>query len=211
MARPPKPERKNELLDNIVEFLLDKSFASLSFRTLADGLGISSYVLVYHFGNREELINEIVRHIEARHDAIKPTDSGTFTREQFREWLLDSWNELLVDRNRSLQRLEFEAAVQDSVSPNPRGSALRKFEFWHSLAADWLENQGLQREAAGVSARLFVSSLYGLQYDYVLNKDGASVERALHLLMDRFFSGLDQALAASGSGDGTKHEKGGRA
>ena len=170
MARPPKPERKNELLDNIVEFLLDKSFASLSFRTLADGLGISSYVL------------------------------GHFKQES-----------VFSCRNRSLQRLEFEAAVQDSVSPNPRGSALRKFEFWHSLAADWLENQGLQREAAGVSARLFVSSLYGLQYDYVLNKDGASVERALHLLMDRFFSGLDQALAASGSGDGTKHEKGGRA
>ncbi|WP_309071214.1 TetR/AcrR family transcriptional regulator [Arthrobacter sp.] len=210
MARPPKPERKNELLDQIVEYLLDKTFASLSFRTLADGLGISSYVLVYHFGNREELINEIVAHIEARHDSIKPTNPESFTRDDFREWLLESWNELLVDRNRSLQRLEFEAAVQDSVSPNPRGSALRKFSFWHELAADWLVNQGLPREAAEGSARLFVSSLYGLQYDFVLNNDGASVKRALHLLVERFFSGLDHALAAVHSEAGNS-EKGGRA
>ncbi|WP_346027240.1 TetR/AcrR family transcriptional regulator [Arthrobacter parietis] len=195
MARPPKPERKNELLEQIVDHLLDKTFASLSFRTLADGLGISSYVLVYHFGNREELINEIVRHIEARHDALKPENPEGFAREDFRRWILDSWNWLLIERNRQLQRLEFEAALQDAVSLNPRGSAMRKFAYWHSFSADWLVNQGMQRAEADSSARLFTTSLYGLQYDYVLNQDRDSVEQALHLLMDRFFTGLDQALS----------------
>ena len=199
MARPPKPERKNELLEQIVEFLLDKTFASLSFRTLADGLGISSYVLVYHFGNREELINEIVRHIEARHDALKPANPEEFTREDFRAWILDSWNWLLVDRNRNLQRLEFEAAAQDATSPNPRGSATKKFAYWHSFTADWLVKQGVEPRQAEPFARLFTSSLYGLQYDYVLNQDRAAVEQALQLLMDRFFRGLDTATSqASG-------------
>lgn len=199
MARPPKPERKKELLEQIVEYLLDKTFASLSFRTLADGLGISSYVLVYHFGNREELINEIVRHIEARDDAVKPAHPEEFTREDFRAWILNSWNWLLVDRNRNLQRLEFEASVQDAASPNPRGSAVKKFAYWHSFTADWLVNQGVEPQQAEPFARLFISSLYGLQYDYVLNRDRASVEAALHLLMDRFFYGLDVAIAqASG-------------
>lgn len=202
MARPPRPERKTELLDQIVDYLLDKTFASLSFRTLADGLGISSYVLVYHFGNREELINEIVRHIEGRHDALKPEKPEEFTREDFRAWILDSWNWLLVDRNRNLQRLEFEAAVQDSVSPAPRGSASKKFSYWHSFTADWLANQGMPRPVAESSARLFTSSLYGLQYDYVLNQDRLSVEQALYLLIDRFFSGLDRALTMDGSPEG---------
>lgn len=199
MARPPNPERRNELLEQIVEYLLDRTFASLSFRTLADGLGISSYVLVYHFGNREQLVNEIVRHIEARHDALKPAKPLDFTREDFRAWVLDSWNWLLVERNRKLQRLEIEAAVHDSASPSPRGSASRKYSYWHSLTTDWLVDQGMQRQDADTSARLFMSSLYGLQYDYVLNQDRESVERALLLLMDRLFNGLDRALAADGS------------
>lgn len=198
MARPPKPERKKELLDQIVEYLLDKTFATLSFRTLADGLGISSYVLVYHFGNREELINEIVRHIESRHDSLKPAHPEEFTREDFRAWILDSWNWLLVDRNRNLQRLEFEAAVQDSVSLHPRGSATKKFAYWQSFTAGWLVNQGTPTDQAEPFARLFISSLYGLQYDYVLNQDRAAVEQALHLLMDRFFRGLDVATSQSG-------------
>ncbi len=197
MARPPKPERKTELLDQIVEYLLDKTFASLSFRTLADGLGISSYVLVYHFGNREELVNEIVRHIEARHDAMRPESSATLSPEEFRTWILESWNWLLVDRNRNLQRLEFEAAVQDVASLSPRGSAAKKYEYWHSFTSDWLVNQGLARDTAEPAARVFTSSLYGLQYDFVLNHDRKAVEQALKMLIDLFFQTVDTALAST--------------
>ena len=50
MARPARPERKSELLSAILDYLMDKTLAELTFRSLADGLGVSSYVLVYHFG-----------------------------------------------------------------------------------------------------------------------------------------------------------------
>jgi AcrR family transcriptional regulator len=194
MARPPNPERKIELLDQIVEYLLDKTFASLSFRTLADGLGISSYVLVYHFGNREGLVNEIVGHIEARHDALKLEKPGDLGPDDFREWLLEGWNLLLVDRNRNLQRLEFEAAVQDPVSPAPRGSATRKFAYWHSFITDWLIIQGMPREQAAPAARVFTSILYGLQYDYVLNQDRDAVVQAINVSVDQLFQTLNAAL-----------------
>lgn len=194
MARPPNPERKNELLDQIVEYLLDKTFASLSFRTLADGLGISSYVLVYHFGNREELVNEIVRHIEARHDVLKQEKPEDLTPDGFREWLVGGWNSLLMERNRHLQRLEIEAAVQDPVSPAPRGSATEKFAYWHSFITDWLITQGLPRDRADPTARAFTSGLYGLQYDYVLNNDRPAVEQALNVLLDQLIQTLDTVL-----------------
>lgn len=194
MGRPPKPERKAELLDQIVDYLLDKTLAGLSFRTLADGLGISSYVLVYHFGSREELVNEIVRHIEARHDNLKAENPGGFSPEDFRSWILDGWSQLMVDRNRQLQRLEFEAAVQDTVSPAPRGSAPKKFGYWHAFITDWLVCRGLPRDRAETFSRLFTSSLYGLQYDYVLNQDRAAVDQALNLLINLFFQSIDAAL-----------------
>jgi len=40
------------LLSAILDYLMDKTLAELTFRSLAEGLGISAYVLVYHFGSR---------------------------------------------------------------------------------------------------------------------------------------------------------------
>ncbi|WP_051427698.1 TetR/AcrR family transcriptional regulator [Arthrobacter sp. H20] len=193
MARPPNPERKRELLDQILDYLLDKTFAGLSFRTLADGLGISSYVLVYHFGNREELVNQIVTHIEKRQDSIKLPDPRELGREAFRDWSLASWGWGLIERNRQLQRLEFEASLHDAVHDTPRESAVAKFEYWHGFIRDWLVAQGVSTGRADTAARVHISGIYGLQYDFVVNRDREAVEAALLLMLDYFFDVVDQA------------------
>ncbi|WP_028279590.1 TetR/AcrR family transcriptional regulator [Arthrobacter sp. H5] len=194
MARPPRPERKTELLDQILDYMLDKAFAGLSFRTLADGLGISSYVLVYHFGNREELVNEIVRHIEARHDPLIPGQPEQLSRADYEDWVRRSWNWTLIERNRQLQRLEFEAALQDPVSSTPRNSASEKYLFWTDFTATWLITQGVPPERAAPASRLFVSSLYGLQYDFVVNRDRQAVDAALELMLGVFFESVDRVI-----------------
>ncbi|MHA7277256.1 TetR/AcrR family transcriptional regulator [Arthrobacter sp. HLT1-21] len=194
MARPPNPERKKELLDQILDYLLDKTFAGLSFRTLADGLGISSYVLVYHFGNREELVNQIVNHIECRDESVKLPHPEDLSREEFRVWSLASWRWTQIERNRQLQRLEFEASLHDAVSATPRLSAAAKFDYWHGFIRGWLLSQGMSAARADTAARLHLSGVYGLQYDFVVNQDRKSVEAALLLMMDYFFDGLDRAL-----------------
>ena len=193
MARPPNPERKRELLDQILDYLLDKTFAGLSFRTLADGLGISSYVLVYHFGNREELVNQIVTHIEKRQDSVKLPDPRELSREAFRDWSLASWSWGLIERNRQLQRLEFEASLHDAVHDTPRESAVAKFGYWHGFIRDWLVAQGVSTGRADTAARVHISGIYGLQYDLVVNRDREAVEAALLLMLDYFFDVVDQA------------------
>ena len=70
MARPTRDERKAELLAAILDYLMDKTLAELTFRSLAEGLGMSAYVLVYHFGTRDQLINDIVVSIESRLDRM---------------------------------------------------------------------------------------------------------------------------------------------
>lgn len=192
MARPPNPERKTELLDQILDYLLDKTFAGLSFRTLADGLGISSYVLVYHFGNREELVNQIVTHIERRHDAVKLPRPEDLSREDFREWSLATWRWTQIERNRQLQRLEFEASLHDAVSDSPRESAVVKYEYWHGFIRDWLLSQGMPEDRVDATARMQLSGIYGLQYDFVVNRDRQAAEAALLLMLDYFFDYLDQ-------------------
>ena len=122
MPRSVDTERKPLLLAAIIEYFEDKPLAGLSFRTLAKGLGVSSYALVYHFGTRDQLLDEIVRAItetqkgaeaELASDAVVSIDAHLAQLTASFEWALDP-------ANLSLQRLEFEAAMIEAVEPSAR-------------------------------------------------------------------------------------------
>ncbi|MCB1281176.1 MAG: TetR/AcrR family transcriptional regulator, partial [Salinibacterium sp.] len=115
MSRRPDPTRKPELLAQILDYLLDKPLASLTFRSAASALGVSTYTLVYQFGTRNELISEIVRAISARQVSIEERLLSSLntpdTLDTYYENLSVSWAWTLDPRNRQLQRLEFEASM----------------------------------------------------------------------------------------------------
>src|ERR1700710_1154648 len=116
MPRHPDPLRKPQLVAEIVDYLLDKSLASVSFRTIAQSLGFSTYTLVYHFGTREQLLSEIVAAVSTRAVGVEehladPPD----TLETYFSGLEASWEWTLQPRNRQLQRLEFEAALIEAL------------------------------------------------------------------------------------------------
>lgn len=185
MARPPRPERKSELLAQILDFLLDKTLADLTFRSLADGLGISSYVLVYHFGNREQLVAEIIRGIESRFDIHRPGGERLSLTELVL-WARAVFASSLEDRGRHLQRLEFEAAVQDAVADHRRGNSVAGYLGWCAFLSGWLEQEGLPREEAAVTARTFVAAVVGILYDYVICGNRRAVIASFEMLVDGF-------------------------
>lgn len=187
-----------ELLSAIQDYLMDKTLAELTFRSLAEGLGISSYVLVYHFGNREQLVNEIIRSIESRLDSMRTTDVRDIDREAWRSYLMESWQWTMAQRNRHLARLEFEATAQDVVAPTPRGTAQEHFRLLHEKARDWLVVQGIRPEFADTDARLFTSTFYGLQFDFVVMNQPEEATRAFELMVAVFFSNLEHRLATEG-------------
>lgn len=191
MAPSQNPQRQAELLDQILDYLQDRTLASLTFRTLAGGLGISSYVLVYHFGSREELLGEIVAAIEARLDPPASADVAAMAPADFRSWLEERWKLRLLERNRQFQRLAFEASVQDVLSGARRGRAPRNHQAWAGQIAGWLTARGLDGDSARYEARLLVASLQGLAYDYVVTADLDVVNRAHRRLLDRFMRDAD--------------------
>lgn len=198
MARAVKPERKVELLSAIQDYLMDKTLAELTFRSLADGLGISSYVLVYHFGNREQLVNEIIHSIESRLDSMRTTDVQDIDREAWRSYLMESWQWTMAQRNRHLTRLEFEATAQDIVAAEPRGTSQEHFRMLHHKTRDWLMVQGIPEEFADTDARLFTSTFYGLQFDFVVMNEPEAATKAFELMLAVFFNNLETRLAAGG-------------
>ncbi|MDP5227992.1 MULTISPECIES: TetR/AcrR family transcriptional regulator [Arthrobacter] len=198
MARPPRPERKSELMHDILLYLQDKSIADLTFRTLAEGLGISSYVLVYHFGSREELISQIVHAIEARPAEVLDPEMVKADRDEFAAWLWNAWKIGLREYGMQLQRLHFEAAMQDAVLEAPRGNGGALFTSWVEAVHEWLVNQGLKDEAAWRSARLFVAALTGLRYGVVVTGDRDGATESFDRLLKSFFLTIDAELAQQG-------------
>lgn len=193
MARPPRPERKHELLEEILDFLVDSTLADLTFRSLADGLGISSYVLVYHFGNREQLVTEIIRAIMRRYEPLESGATHSSSREEFLAWARKAFELCLDHRGRHLQRLEFEASVQDVVSERPRRFGTEAHEHWRRFLAGWLRGNGIPAKQAGSLARLYVGAVMGLLYDFVLTGDRRAALESFGLLADALVARLDAA------------------
>ena len=185
MSRKPDPERKPELLVQILDYLLDKPLASLTFRTLAKALDVSTFTLVYQFGTRAELVNDIVQAISGRQSDIEDrlvTNPGTL--DAYYENLAISWAWTLDPRNRQLQRLEFEASMLEALDPYTHNSNRALYATWLRVGRDALESFGLSPDDAQIEARIMVDAFYGLQYDLVVNGDSESATAAFNRLIE---------------------------
>lgn len=172
MSRKPEPGRKAELIPQILDFLLDKPLSSLTFRTLASALGVSTFTLVYQFGTRAELISDIVSAITSRQsDMLARQGPGPETLDEYYENLRTSWRWTLSPRNRQLQRLEFEASMLEVLEPDDHNYIRTVYATWVSVGRVSLEAFGLSPEDAALESRIMVDAFYGLQYDLIVNGD----------------------------------------
>ena len=195
MPRHPDPLRKPQLLGEILDYLLDKSLASVSFRTIAQALGFSTYTLVYHFGTRDQLLSEIVAAVSTRATVIEEfMDSAPNTLERYFEGLEESWEWTLIPRNRQLQRLEFEAALIEAIEPGTHTFSRSLFDTWLRIGSTALTSLGIESAAAEVESRLVVDTFYGIQYDFVLNGDVAPATRAFEEAMRLHRARIDALL-----------------
>jgi AcrR family transcriptional regulator len=198
VPRHSDPSRKPQLLAEIIEHLLDKSLASVSFRTIAQALGCSTYTLVYHFGSREELLSEIVAAVSTRTTAIdEELRNSSATLDTYFETFDASWRWTLLPRNRQLQRLEFEAALIESLQPHTHTFSRALFSTWHRMGKDALTKFGIAPKVAALEARILVDTFYGIQFDFVLNNDPDAATRAYREAMNRHRERIEALLPAA--------------
>jgi AcrR family transcriptional regulator len=186
MPRRADPTRKPELLGQILDHLTGRTLATVSFRTLAEALGVSTYVFVYHFGNRAQLVEEIVRAIVSRHDGLLAIDAGSLDEEAWREFMASSWEVVTSPRELQLHRLELEAAMLEMAQGQPSGVGRAAVARWHAFTTAWCVGRGAQPERADVEARLFTDAIYGLLYDALATGDLARVTAGYRLHVDAF-------------------------
>jgi AcrR family transcriptional regulator len=182
-------------LAEILEYLLDKSLASVSFRTIAQALGFSTYTLVYHFGTRDQLLSEIVAAVSTRAVAVEEQMLDTpDTLDAYFAGFETSWKWTLEPRNRQLQRLEFEASLIEALEPHNHTFSRALYATWQRIGERALISLGIAKHDAQLEVRMLVDAFYGIQYDYVLNGDAKRATAAFEATMLRHRARIEALL-----------------
>jgi AcrR family transcriptional regulator len=175
--------KKPALLEQIVDYLVDKPLSALTFRGLATALGVSPFTLVYHFGTRDDLVRDIIGAIATRQRGFETVfDPDTVTLDSYFVGLRQTFDLTLFPRNLALQRLEFEAQMLEAVAPDHAVTRIAHEEL-HSRARDTLVALGLDPVRAALEGQLLLDTFYGIQVGLVVSGDvkraTASFDRAL--------------------------------
>jgi AcrR family transcriptional regulator len=185
MTREADPDKKPALLQQVVDYLIDKPLSALTFRGLATALGVSSFTLVYHFGTRANLVREIIGAIATRQRGFETVlDPQEVTIEGYFNGLRRTFELTLLPRNRALQRLEFEAQMLEALEPEP-AITRQVHEELQNQGRDTLVALGLDEKNAAIESRLLIDTFYGIQVGLVINNDDDRATEAFDRALDQ--------------------------
>ncbi len=197
MARTPDLERRQELLDRIVEYLAENGLAQATLRPMAAALDVSINRLVHHFGSKEELLVAALQRAIDQQIAVQDAWLARAPRltmaDLYRRW----WKWINQSpSNLALVRLNYEAAALDTKVTGLAGSVRAdQIGVWRHDVEHRLEMGGLSHERAVIEASLAKATFTGLAMDLF-----ATGERTrLTKVFQEFADHLEQVLAAAGS------------
>jgi AcrR family transcriptional regulator len=180
------PHRRQDLLAHILDHLRTHPLQSVTFRGLAEALGESTFVLVYHFGSKARLLEAVMDAIDHRQSEMVEGDPRTIRPEELRAWATRAWSWRLTDVNRDFQRLEFEAALLRTRDGVMRPHAIASVAAWRSFGLTWMVAHGVPEDVAVDTADLLQAASYGLQFDFVISGDRVRAMRGFEALVDAF-------------------------
>jgi len=181
MGRRPNPQRKHDLLDEIVVYLGETGIGDLSLRPLAKCLGTSTYTLTYQFGSKDQLVADAVRHaLELRRQSVAELAAeGAPPAELVRR--LWSWS--THPPNLRLVRMLLEATTLAHSQPAVFGDVGQQVVSQGvGLLSDALLRAGSSPAIASRVATQAYGTLVGLQMDLMATGDRERVDLAVEEL-----------------------------
>ena len=169
MSRDPDPTIKPALLEKILVYLLSHGLADLSLRPLAEAVGTTARMLIYHFGSKERLIVEALalaqsKQLEALSSSPKPKSSTEAELTYLWQWFTS-------DEFLPFVKLLFEVEVQAM-----NGNALYT-DFANRILDGWVAFvKSRLADCDTITATLVVNTFSGLLLDRLVTNDVERVD-----------------------------------
>lgn len=191
MARAATEARQAELRTAIADYILEHGVADLSLRPVAEALGTSARMLVYHFGSRDALVVAAIEAVRERGQTMLrafPTDG----HQSFREIARAYWEWVTAEDMLPVMRLSGEIHSMALREPDRfPGYAQRHVESWLRETQHLLTRYGMAPARARRTATLLSAAVTGLVMDLLATGDRARVDAAAEALIEGITEGLE--------------------
>ena len=158
--------RRDELAEGATDYALEHGLIGLSLRPLAEALGTSDRMLLYHFRDKDDIVATILRTSTAR--SVVAIDALPAAGDS-RRAVLDLWRAVSTEPLERCQRVYLEAAAIGLFGREPYAGEVREANAaWMAALAGHFRRAGLGRAAACQAATLVDAAFMGLQLDLPL-------------------------------------------
>ena len=155
--------RREELLDEVTDHVLEHGLIGLTLRPLAAAIGTSDRMLIYHFGSRDGLVSAVVGRTGERSTAYVDAMPGAPSGRSAVNRLWAAYGEQPLDKCLDIY---VQAAASGLFGSEPYLSEARASnERWTRALRRYLARSGAPSRRVARIATLVDSSLYGFHLD----------------------------------------------
>ena len=171
---------RERLLEAAVDHFGRHGIGDTSLRGIAEAVGTSHRMLIYHFGSREGLLAEVTRTVEARQRAVMAATYDTDLPPL--EAAAKYWDET-VEATLRYGPLFFELAAH-AMQGKEHAASLREelIAAWLPQVTELCRALGIPDDQAETHARLALGAARGLLLDLLISGEREEVARAADLL-----------------------------
>ena len=194
-------ERREELLEKIVDVLLASGISGLSLRPLADSVGSSARLLIYHFGSKEELLASALDRVRSRITTAVGELTAQVSSASLEEFLHMFWKWAIKEPNQRYFRLLFEIdglAMHESKVV-PASDRLAGVNRWIKIFERKVDKLADTTDGRLGASTTILATITGLLHDYFATGDLKRTTAGLN-----FFTG---ALSNQASSTARKNKK----
>jgi AcrR family transcriptional regulator len=185
-------DSRDRLLSASVDYVLQNGLSNLTLRALAEAIGTSHRMLIYHFGSKEGLLVAVIRDVEAAQRQFFAELTATDPTLSPGDGIREMWRHFTDPRLAPHERLFFEIYGQALQGrPGTAGLLDDIVDAWVEPVAAYAIARGQPVDDARADARLGVAVMRGLLLDLLATGKTQAVSAAL----ERFIAQYEAVLA----------------